>query len=173
MFTDFRFRLCWSNTKTASDSVIWKFRHLQIRYLRKRTSDSHVLLQRGWSLKLRNFWPAVNHARVCAWAERQKSEISQVRTFASHRVIICVRAPSIFLVSTGYLEVNKPNTNHRIRIIFGNLFTYNRVSNLWTVPRLDFWPRSGQSRAKPENTRGSPEIFATWRPWNTISSTLT
>ena len=32
--------------------------------------------------------------------------------------------------------MNKPNTNHRIRIIFGNLFTYNRVSNLWTVPRL-------------------------------------
>ena len=46
--------------------------------------------------------------------------------------------PVIFVVSIGYLEVNKPNTNHRIRIIFGNLFTYNRVSNHWTAPYLDF-----------------------------------
>ena len=30
-----------------------------------------------------------------------------------------------------------------------------RVSNLWTVPRRDFWPRGGQRRAKPKNTRGS------------------
>ena len=36
--------------------------------------------------------------------------------------------PPIFLVSIGYLEVNKPNKNHRIRIIFGNLFTYNKDS---------------------------------------------
>ena len=28
------------------------------------------------------------------------------------------------------------------------------------------------ARAKPENTRWSPGIFATWTPWNTISSTL-
>ena len=38
-----------------------------------------------------------------------------------------------------------------------------RVSNLWTVLHQDFWPHSSQPRAKPENTRGSPEIFATWR----------
>ena len=33
------------------------------------------------------------------------------------------------------------------------------MSNLWTVPRLDFWPRSGQSRANPENTRSCTRNF--------------
>ena len=33
-----------------------------------------------------------------------------------------------------------------------------RVSNLWSTSS-GFWPHSGQPRAKPENTRGSPAIF--------------
>ena len=37
-----------------------------------------------------------------------------------------------------------------------------RVSNLWTVPCRDFWPRCGQPRAKPENSRGSPDLEA-WK----------
>ena len=46
--------------------------------------------------------------------------------------------PPIFLFSIGYLEENKPNTNHRI--IFGNLFTYNSVQPLdsivWIFDRI-------------------------------------
>ena len=34
-----------------------------------------------------------------------------------------------------------------------------RVSNLWTVPRRDFWLQSGQPSAKPKNTRGAPKFF--------------
>ena len=36
-----------------------------------------------------------------------------------------LRAGPLRYFSIGYLEVNKPNINNRIRIIFGNLFTYN------------------------------------------------
>ena len=63
--------------------------------------------------------------------------------------------PAIFVVSIGYLEVNKPNTNHRI--IFGNLFTYNSVQPLDSIVWI--FDRVAVSRGRSPRILGVPPKF--------------
>ena len=59
-----------------------------------------------------------------------------------------------------------------ISIILAWLKWNHGVSNLWTVPRRDFLPTSGQLSTKPENTRGPPKFLRPGRhetPFPTLS----